>query len=362
MAGGRGHPELTVVIPTRNRSTFISRCVEGALAQADVDLEVIVVDDASSDATPVVLSEYQDERLRVVRLDKRLGVARARNVGSKEARGEWLAFLDDDDLWPPWKLRCQLDVAHASNADFAYGAAVVIDPREGIVRYGRAPAPDRLLEALLARNVIPGGCSNVIARAEVFRQLGGFDEELSQLADRDLWIRLAETGTPAACQHVVVAYLLHEGNMRNNAGTDGVDELEYLLEKHRSARRRYGVRRNRKAGYHYFARAQLRAGNRFGAASIFALLAMRERLPADLVRALASLAFGRSVRDIRFRLKPRPPSLTLTEIEWLRGRSEAETEWLRTLTLQMVESSGRETDVNASVDGNQPPGDSVQAG
>jgi glycosyltransferase involved in cell wall biosynthesis len=331
-------PEVTVVIPTRNRSDFLLRSMGTALAQEEIDIEVIVVDDGSTDDTASMLAAEPDERLRVIRLDERHGVARARNIGIAAARGDWLAPLDDDDLWVPRKLRWQLDAASDGNADFVYGGAVVFDDDYAVVRYGRQPAPGELCEALLVRNVIPGGCSNVIAKTELVRRLGGFDERLTQLADRDLWIRLAQAGAAAACAQVVVAYRLHAGNMRHRLGADGVAELEYLLEKHQADRR--VVRASRRLGYHYFARAQLRAGNRLTAASIFTALAVRERRPADLGRALTSVLIGRSVRELAATLKRRLPSISTAEIEWLRGRTIEEIEWMRALTLHKIELTG----------------------
>ena len=154
------------------------------------------------------------------------------------------------------------------------------------MRYGPAPDPATLARDLLVRNVVPGGCSNVIARTRLVTRLGGFDPRLTQLADRDLWIRLAQSGRAATCDEIVVAYLLHGGNMRQQGDLDGIPELEYLLEKHRDARERHHVKAGRAGGYRYFARAQLDAGRRVRAARIFAALALRERSLADRGRAL----------------------------------------------------------------------------
>jgi glycosyltransferase involved in cell wall biosynthesis len=331
-------PEVSVVIPTRNRVHFLPRCLRAVLAQEDVAIEVIVVDDGSTDETATLLSDYEDERLRVVRLAERHGVARARNVGIGEAQGQWLAFVDDDDLWAPHKLKWQLEAAREAGADFAYGAAVVINEDHVIVRYGSPPDPSELQRALLSRNVIPGGCSNVIAKTGLIRRIGGFDPRLAHLADRDVWIRLAHEGRAAACPQIVVAYLTHSGNMRYQREPDGVEEVEYLLEKHRHSRSRHGVASGRREGYRYFARAQLYAGRRVRAASIFGLLALKERSLVDLRRAITSLVFGRGLA----RLVAGIPGLGATrspEIEWLRERSPEEIEWLGGLTSENLQAS-----------------------
>src|SRR5216684_3578198 len=123
-------PEVSVVIPTRNRWGLLSRSgLAAALMQKGVDLEIIVVDDGSTDETPGRLAALENPRVRVIRHDQRQGVARARNRGVAEAESEWVAFLDDDDLWSPDKLRRQLELANGSSAGFVYGAAIALDER-----------------------------------------------------------------------------------------------------------------------------------------------------------------------------------------------------------------------------------------
>src|SRR5436190_21061432 len=94
-------PEVSVVIPTRDRWDLLRTTLGGALGQRRVSHEVIVVDDGSADETPTRLAEVSDPRLRTVRLGRSMGAAAARNRGLAEARGDWVAFLDDDDVWAP---------------------------------------------------------------------------------------------------------------------------------------------------------------------------------------------------------------------------------------------------------------------
>ena len=102
-------PEATVVIPTHDRWPLLSRrALPSALAQEDVELEVVVVDEASSDGTREGLEALDDPRLRIVRHDVPRRLPGARNAGVEVARGRWLAFLDDDDLWSPATLGTQL--------------------------------------------------------------------------------------------------------------------------------------------------------------------------------------------------------------------------------------------------------------
>ncbi len=163
-----------------------------------------MVDDGSSDGTVEDLRSVQDPRVRFFRQTTNLGVSAARNRGIAEARGPWLAFLDDDDFWAPDRLARHLEAATASWADWVCGPVLVV---RGLEVVGRIPGGDDsgMTERLRAgtASVTP---STVSARAELVREIGGFDERLSAYADWDLWIRLGQRGTLGWCPEALVAY------------------------------------------------------------------------------------------------------------------------------------------------------------
>src|SRR3954454_11717029 len=101
--------EVTVVIPTKNRRKLLLRTLASVLGQEGVDLDVVVVDDGGADDAEATVARLQDVRLRVLRHDVSRGVSAARNTGLNAATSPFVAFLDDDDLWAPTKLRTQLD-------------------------------------------------------------------------------------------------------------------------------------------------------------------------------------------------------------------------------------------------------------
>ena len=262
-----GAPEVTVVIATRDRWRLLERTLACVFAQEGVTLEVIVVDDGSVDETPARLAEVGDERLRTIRHPESRGVAEARNAAIAAARGEWLAFLDDDDLWSPAKLATQLAAARARGATWAYSTAVAVDEGLTLLDTIEAPEPDRLIEALIQYNPIPAGASNVLARTDVVRGLGGYDESLSQLADWDMWIRLGAAGGAAACPEPLLAYVQHGGGMLMADRRGAADEFERLARKHAALAAEHGIEFDRAGLVAWIAWADNRAGRRLRAAA-----------------------------------------------------------------------------------------------
>ena len=294
-------PEVTVVIPTLDRWPMLSRALAGAFGQEEVSLEVVVVDDGSGDETPQRLAAVDDDRLRVVRHERPNGVARARNAGLAAARGEWTAFLDDDDFWAPRKLREQLDAAAWAGAGIAISQVLVVD--EALRPLGIDPAPpaDRLLAELIRSNCVPGGCSNTIARTAALRDAGGFDEQLAMLADWDLWLRLAQTEPAVACDAVHVAYVDHPGSMHVQRARITTRELEYLRRKHRALEARFGAELGAGGWVPlYVAAGQHRAGQRLRATGTYLRSALRDRSRGALLRAALAPFSDRMVRHDTF--------------------------------------------------------------
>ena len=118
---------ISIVIPTRDRPKLLLETLHYVLRQCEVELEVLVVDDGSTERVAETILELADSRVRVLRNDAAKGVSAARNRGIDEAQGDWVAFSDDDDLWAPHKLEMQLASASEYRSDWAYGGAVAIN-------------------------------------------------------------------------------------------------------------------------------------------------------------------------------------------------------------------------------------------
>jgi glycosyltransferase involved in cell wall biosynthesis len=268
------------------------------LAQEGVELEVIVVDDGSRDETPSRLRELgeRDPRLRVVRHDESKGVAVARNRGIAEARGAWIAFLDDDDLWAPRKLRMQLDAAVERDASFVYTGGVVVNEHGHITGVEPALEPDDMRRQLTLANRVPGGCSGVIARTELVRDVGGFDGQFSMMADWDLWLRLFENGEGAAVPELLVAYFDHSEGMHRTKLAGVVDEAEALTDKHRDG---FRVDLDQFAFYGWIAWSHQLSGRRLLASRAYLRRAVVCRDPHGVISALRVLLDPGAVRRAR---------------------------------------------------------------
>ena len=244
-------PLVSVVVPTHNRSRLLRRTLRSILGQ-QVALEVVVVDDGSTDDTVTVAAI--DPRVLVVRHSQAAGVSAARNRGISEARGKWIAFCDDDDLWAPDKLTRQLEAVEREGADWVYAGDVNVDDRLRVLSGGPPPDPALVMSLMERGNPIASGGSNVVVRARVLSALGGFDRGLRRTEDWDLWIRLARVGTPAWVCEPLVAYRFHAGNV-----TAAPDEM---LSEALQLSERYGLAVDVAAMQRRAAWAALRAGRR----------------------------------------------------------------------------------------------------
>jgi glycosyltransferase involved in cell wall biosynthesis len=292
------------VIPTRNRWDLLSRnALASALRQEEVDLEVVVVDDGSDDGSAESLSAFADTRVQAVLRPQRGGQAVALNAGIEKARGEWIAFLDDDDLWSPKKLSAQLDAAAEAGASFVYGSMVAVDGEGQVLESFPTPAPAEL-RALLRRQNVLRCPSSVMAKAELVRGVGGLDENLNELTDWDFFIRLADSGRPAACREQVIGYLVHPQNRRLRQDSDVETEFRYLEAKH-AGLERTGFSR-------WVAMGHLRAGRRLRAAGTYFASSVRDRDPGNALRGVAALVGEQAFRTRR-RLVAERPSLPWLE-------------------------------------------------
>mgnify|MGYP005837720585 CR=1 FL=1 len=186
---GRNHqPLVSVVIPTYNRAQFLREAIESVLAQTFTGWELIVVDNGSTDGTATLCASYGPKLTYL--LEQRQGPAAARNRGIAAARGEFVAFLDDDDIWLPEKLARQLELMEQFPAAGVVGCGQRCMDLSGRVFYTEPGKPRYELAELKLRCGPVGTTSGALVRKACLEELGGFDEGLRFNEDWDLWLRI----------------------------------------------------------------------------------------------------------------------------------------------------------------------------
>ena len=210
MAGWDGAPPaVSVLMSVYDGAPFVAQAVASVLAQTDPDLELIVVDDGSTDATPALLAGIADPRLRVQR-QSRTGLTRALNRALGLARAPLIARLDADDLALPERLaRQRAFLAAHPEVGLLGTAAREEDPSGAPVRVVRPPEDDGALRRALIR-ANPFVHSSVMLRRELLVRAGGYDETLAVAQDYELWMRLAGLTRLANLTEVLVVRRLGE--------------------------------------------------------------------------------------------------------------------------------------------------------
>jgi glycosyltransferase involved in cell wall biosynthesis len=209
---------VSVVIPAYNAAATIGQAVDSALAQSWKDLEVIVVDDGSTDETGSIVDAYPSP-VRCIHKSNE-GVSMARNEGVERAEGRYVAFLDADDYWSPEKLERQVGLLEDEpDVGCCFTAVTRVD--EALRPVARIPArryPDYCRALLLESMVISTGSSSLMVRRGVIDEVGGFDPRFSQCADWDYAIRLSQATRIAPIDEPLVYYRAASGRMSSDIG------------------------------------------------------------------------------------------------------------------------------------------------
>ena len=219
---------MSVVIPAFNAAPTIGEALESVRAQTYAALEIIVVDDGSTDRTCDLVGDQsaQDPRIRLIR-QSNAGVAAARNAGAANSTGEFLAPLDADDIWYPRKIERQVEQFAAGDADLGlvYTWSALIDGKSKIVGQRRPTIAGWVMPQMALRNFI-GNASSPLIRMSAFDKIGGYDPSLRArnaqgLEDRKLYLQLAERYCFAVVPDLLTGY-------RSVAGSMSRDVLQML--------------------------------------------------------------------------------------------------------------------------------------
>lgn len=230
---------VTVVIPTYNSAIYLAEAVESVLAQTYRRFEIIVVDDGSTDHPQAVLEPF-GSKVEYFR-QKNLGPSAARNTGIRLGRGEVVAILDADDLWLLDKLEKQVQfMANYRDVGLVFGDAELFNASGMLIPsfFREKLNASRLLggnviledsfELLLGENFIP--TSTVVMKRACLAKIGGFDESLKSVEDRDLWLRIARHFPIGCLSDILVRKRVHDFNISSNSHL-AVESIVKVTEK-----------------------------------------------------------------------------------------------------------------------------------
>jgi len=211
-------PSVSVIIPTYQRSHWVSEAIESVLAQTYKDYEIIVVNDGSTDNTAQVLNQFQD-KIRIIEQDNK-GSSAARNIAIQNSQGRYIAFLDDDDRWLPSKLEKQIALLESERkVGLIYSDMFLFDEKEVFPEPRGKKHPIHLGRIswmlFLFGSSVPLA-SSVVVRRETLDEIGLFDETLRFCVDYDLWLRISEKWLLYYLDEPLTMYRLSDTNMTKN--------------------------------------------------------------------------------------------------------------------------------------------------
>ncbi|MBD2022190.1 glycosyltransferase [Leptolyngbya sp. FACHB-36] len=209
-------PLISVIIPVFNGAKTIRDTIASVLAQSFSEFELLIINDGSTDDTLAVVSSFDDPRIQVFSYPN-AGSNPSRNRGIDHARGEYISFIDADDLWTPDKLAAQRQALQAQpQAAVAYSWTDCIDEQGQYLRQGaHATIAGNVLANFLLTDCIGSG-SNVLVRKSALVEVGKFDESLANAQDWDMWLRLAARYPFACVPKVQVLYRVSAGSLSSN--------------------------------------------------------------------------------------------------------------------------------------------------
>ena len=202
---------ISIIIPVYNRAHLVPAAIQSVLNQTEINWELIIVDDCSTDNIKGVISEYKDERIKFFRLPLNKGNAGARNEGVRNAKGEYIFFLDSDDIMLPNALNCFTEqYSKTPNIDFAFGGYQTKNQTTGVTNeiFWKPSKKIPFIKELK----IGTGCG-LFVRRDIFDNVGLFDERLRVAVDTDWLIRLDNEGyKPTILKDILVIVNIHDGD------------------------------------------------------------------------------------------------------------------------------------------------------
>jgi glycosyltransferase involved in cell wall biosynthesis len=219
-------PRVSVIMNVRNGASTLREALDSVIGQTFTDWELIVWDDCSTDDSAKIVAGYSNPRIRYFLSPGKTSLGKARNAALREARGDWVAFLDQDDVWMPHKLETQMALrdAHSDNHGLGgtpmgiiYGRTVRFYPSGTVRDYDQTHEYKLLPEGDIFSELFTAGCfiamSSAVFRRSAIEEIGGIPPEISIIPDYYLYSAVARRYPVRAVQEVVCRYRMHESNM-----------------------------------------------------------------------------------------------------------------------------------------------------
>lgn len=227
-------PKVSITLTTFNGATrgYLGFAIESILSQTYKEFELLIVDDGSSDDTKVYCQKYLDDRVKYIYQDNK-GLAVARNTGIANSQGEYICFLDDDDVWKENKLQKQIDFFERNqDAGMVFTNLELIDENGKTLGYQKHTANGDIYKELFYENIVDAPSSCMIKK-EVLVKVGNFKEWMKSAEDYELWFRIAKEYKIYSINEPLVEYRVHQNKMSTNYSKMefyGIATLYYALE------------------------------------------------------------------------------------------------------------------------------------
>jgi glycosyltransferase involved in cell wall biosynthesis len=219
-------PLVSVILPVFNRADIVKKSIRSVLNQSYNNLELIVIDDGSTDDTPQAVKSVQDDRIIYIRKDNNKGANTARNTGLKAATGEYIAYIDSDVVWLPDKIKTQVDKIESANDKTGVVHCYAYSEFDGYFQIVKRNHHGNIFEDLISSKA-KATTSSLLIDSSCFDQCGGWDEDLRSFNEYDMLLRFAEKYR----FEVVQKPMLFEIDHTNSSITVNVDARRAGIEK-----------------------------------------------------------------------------------------------------------------------------------
>jgi glycosyltransferase involved in cell wall biosynthesis len=226
-------PNVSIIMNVRNGAATLRAALESAFAQSYRDWELIVWDDCSSDDSAAIVADFNDPRVRYFLSPRDTSLGQARDLAMRQARGEWLAFLDQDDIWLPRKLELQVALSEPVEVGLVYGRTVRFSPSGRQTDYDSFHEFVALPEGDIFGELLGKGCfiamSSALIRRAAVEEFGDIPSHIQITPDYFLYLAVSRRYSARAVQEVVCRYRIHPGNMTRIYRRESLEETLSLV-------------------------------------------------------------------------------------------------------------------------------------